>query len=239
MSNTKNFLIQIDNITKKRLQELISSEADLLDVMRGQVQTTNVAPKSSTGEVKLDIEIRLATPDEIDEISKKTDFDVRSAARIYRVENTKTKNRYESINKQNEQLLYHGSRSQNWWSIINGGLKIRPTNAVHTGSMFSDGIYAADKAQKSLGYTDGGYWTGSSGSSKRFLGIYSFNLGRQWDLFAGGQRHASWMMQLNLKKINDKGFDSLFAKGGADLRNNEMIVFEEARCTIKYLIEMR
>jgi poly [ADP-ribose] polymerase len=41
------------------------------------------------------------------------------------------------------------------------GLLIRPSGAVHTGSMFGDGIYFADKAQKSIGYSSlsGSHWT--------------------------------------------------------------------------------
>jgi poly [ADP-ribose] polymerase len=38
--------------------------------------------------------------------------------------------------------------------------------------------------------------------------------------------------------VNDEGYDSLYAKGGADLRNDEYIIFEGERCTIKYLIEI-
>jgi poly [ADP-ribose] polymerase len=41
------------------------------------------------------------------------------------------------------------------------------------------------------------------------------------------------------KKVLDKeGFDSVFAKGGADLRNNEYIVYNSAQCTVSHLIEI-
>lgn len=47
------------------------------------------------------------------------------------------------------------------------------------------------------------------------------------------------MGSLDLKKVKSKGFDSVYAKGGADLINDEFIVYEEERCTIKYLIEIK
>ena len=33
-------------------------------------------------------------------------------------------------------------------------------------------------------------------------------------------------------------YDSLFAEGGIDLRNNEYIVYNQAQCTVKYLVEI-
>jgi len=41
---------------------------------------------------------------------------------------------------------------------------------------------------------------------------------------------------LSIAKTNLLKF--VFAKGGADLRNDEYIVYENNRCTIKYLIEL-
>jgi hypothetical protein len=40
-----------------------------------------------------------------------------------------------------ERLYWHGSRNENWFNIMQTGLLIRPSGAVHTGSMFGDGIY--------------------------------------------------------------------------------------------------
>ena len=39
--------------------------------------------------------------------------------------------------------------------------------------------------------------------------------------------------------MDKEGYDSVFAKGGADLRNNEFIVYDGKQCTIAYIIEMR
>lgn len=41
-------------------------------------------------------------------------------------------------------------------SILLKGLKIKPPNASHSGSMFGEAIYFADKLTKSLAYTSKG-----------------------------------------------------------------------------------
>lgn len=51
--------------------------------------------------------------------------------------------------------------------------------------------------------------------------------------------HQGWMSSLDRKALLKHGnYDCFFAKGGADLRNNEYIVYEPAQCTVRYLIEM-
>ena len=70
-------------------------------------------------------------------------------------------------NKRTE-LYFHGSRNENFISILKTGLLIRPSGAIHTGSMFGDGIYFAPKARKSFAArhqchlkkdkTKAGYW---------------------------------------------------------------------------------
>lgn len=236
MVKTQNYLLQPGQ-TLSDYQKLISNEQSLLDVMRGQVVTPSVVKTSSTGKETLPLEVREANAAEIQEIKAQTDFDLSKAKAVLRVINTNTQKAYDGVVKQNEKLLYHGSKTINWWNITNQGLKIRPVNAIHTGSMFGDAIYGADVAKKSIGYTDGGFWTSSKGSNRRFLGIYTFNLGRTWNLLEK-QRYSSWMSSLTQKKVNSEGYDSAFAKGGYDLRHNEYMIYQEPRCTIKYLIEL-
>jgi poly [ADP-ribose] polymerase len=238
MSNTKLFLIQDDDKPDK-LPRILSNEQDLLDTMAGQVATqaqTTVA-KDKKQELILDIEMREATPEELNEIKKCTDLDFSKVAKVFRVTNKKTgitySSFYSSTPRSRELLLFHGSRNENWWSIINSGLKIRPTNAIHTGSMFGDGLYFANKARKSIGYTSlrGSYWASGS-ANKAYLALYQVNVGDMWQIVHGDS-------SLNLRKVKAAGHDTVFAKGGADLINDEHIAYESERSTIKYLIELR
>ena len=50
--------------------------------------------------------------------------------------------------------------------------------------------------------------------------------------------HDSSCYNLNYNDLKKEGFDSVFAHGGADLRNNEFIVYNECQTTIKYIIEI-
>ncbi len=144
------------------------------------------------------------------------------------------------VNKSKNQksnLFFHGSRNENWLPILQTGLILRPTNAVITGKMFGYGTYFADKAQKSWGYTSarGSYWA-KGGANEAFMALFKVHTGDQLEV----QRHQGWMSQLDEKKLKAKGaYDSLFARGGADLRNNEFIVYNEAQTTVEYLIQMK
>lgn len=53
----------------------------------------------------------------------------------------------------NHWMLWHGTKKQNLMSILMKGLKIKPPNADHCGSLFGEAIYFADMFSKSLGYS--------------------------------------------------------------------------------------
>jgi poly [ADP-ribose] polymerase len=113
------------------------------------------------------------------------------------------------------------------------GLLIRPSNAVYSGSMFGDGIYFADKFQKSFGYTSGrgSYWAGGS-ANECVLALYDVHVGEQKKI----KRHNSDCYKLCANVLDKEGFDSVFAEGGIDLRNNEYITYKSGQSTIKYLV---
>jgi hypothetical protein len=53
----------------------------------------------------------------------------------------------------NHWMLWHGTDKKNLMSILMKGLKIKPPNASHSGSLFGDAIYFADLFSKSLSYS--------------------------------------------------------------------------------------
>lgn len=246
MNNTKNYLIQAEDADPDAvLQKILSNEQDILDTMSGQVNTQPQSSSSTNIKSSLSIDIKEASSEDIAEIKKlANDLDFSKVRNVFRVVNTRTEKDYvDMISKESqakEILLYHGSRNCNWWNIINQGLKIRPSNAIHTGSMLGEGTYFANKARKSIGYTDlqGSYWANGS-ANKAYLALYKVNLGRTWDIIGPNKRYEYWMSQLNRKEVQAKGYDSLYARGGADLRNDEYVIFDENRSSIKYLIELK
>lgn len=106
--------------------------------------------------------------------------------------------------------------------------------------MLGSGIYFANKARKSIGYTDlrGSFWANGS-SDRAYIALFQVNTGKTWNIIGPGKRYEGWMSRISLSRVHKEGYDSVFARGGADLRNDEYVIYEEGRATVKYLIELR
>lgn len=260
MDNVKDHLFREikDDSTLSLAQRLIDNEQSALDTMAGQVellkQQREAARKAAEAEAEgkkeevsevtildqmgLSIEVENDT-ETLELIKKLMGPNVNQMKRVFKVVNNKTQKIFDKHMDKAEvkkrRLYWHGSRNENWFNILQTGLLIRPSGAVHTGSMFGDGIYFADKAQKSIGYTSlrGSYWA-HGGDNKAFLALFDVHLGKQKEIL----HHDSSCYRLSKKVLDSEGFDSVFAKGGADLRNNEYIVYNSAQCTVSHLIEI-
>jgi poly [ADP-ribose] polymerase len=260
MDNVKDHLFrEISNdVTLTNAQRLIDNEQSALDTMAGQVelikQQREAAKKAAEAEAEgkkeevsevtildqmgLSIEVENDT-ETLELIKKLMGPNVNQMKRVFKVVNNKTQKIFDKhmdkVEVKKRRLYWHGSRNENWFNILQTGLLIRPSGAVHTGSMFGDGIYFADKAQKSIGYTSlrGSYWA-HGGDNKAFLALFDVHLGKQKEIL----HHDSSCYKLSKKVLDNEGFDSVFAKGGADLRNNEYIVYNSAQCTVSHLIEI-
>lgn len=256
MAKVQDHLLDGDTIKDKkdleRANNLVSNEQATLDVMAGQVALEAAGDDSTDNVVENDIlksmglELEDITPAEEKDIKKLLGPNASQFHRAYRATNVESERKFQEFLKKvkNKKVaqLWHGSRNENWWSIFQQSLKIRPSNAVITGAMFGYGIYFADKAQKSIGYTSysGSVWA-KGNSSKAILAIYDVHLGEQYDVFEkySYYNHKEPLNRLDVTKMEKLGKDSVFAKGGADLRNNEYIVYKEAQCTIRYIVEIK
>lgn len=229
----------------------LTVEQGLLDVVKGQLE--NGKDVSDPVDAAVDGSPILSYLDklglDIDEISASEEQmlkdlmgpDQSKYMTAYKVINLKTQKLFDSeVGKSADKktmMLFHGSRSENWMSIIRTGLQLHP-NAVTTGKLFDNGIYFANSADKSLGYISGGRWNGARGDNDNWLAVYEVHVGKQAtynDL--PGNSHvdlAQWVPQ--------NGFDSYFADHRIErrynLRRDEFIIYNEAKCTIKYLIHI-
>jgi poly [ADP-ribose] polymerase len=137
-------------------------------------------------------------------------------------------------------LLWHGSRSENWFSILETGLVLNPARAVITGKMFGHGLYFASSFQKSLGYTSlrGAFWTGHA-SDRGYLALYDVHVGRELTVNC----HHGWCTELTAERLATRGLlrqpDSLHARAGVMLRHDEHVVYTEAQACPRYLVEVR
>ena len=244
MAHVQDYLLNEQYVQPERKLRLISNEQDLLDTMATQVKQNRILEEGSQDRTILEatgLNLYVASNTDLEIIKSKMGANYNQLRRAWRIDNLRTlkdyQESYESVSSTSRKndLFWHGSRTENWWSIISNGLIIRPSNAIHTGSMFGDGLYFANKAQKSIGYTSlaNSYWSHGR-DNKAYLALYTVRIGKQYHI----NKHTSECYTLNYNKIKDKGFDSVFAHAGKDLRNDEFIIYNPAQCTIKYLIEI-
>lgn len=251
MSNVSSYLAHSSNDIAK----IIQREQDLLDVMAGQVVQKQIAEEVSDDTPKSDKTILEQLGLVFEECSNDDIAKIKVALgscsdkfhKAWRVTNLKTQKRFDDFIKENgiknTKLLFHGSRNENWWSIINTGLVLKPTNAVITGKLYGYGIYFAPKAQKSLGYTSlsGSYWARGSQSSG-FMALMDVAYGEPYDVYDFNSKYGS--LTYEGLQCFKKGANCLHAHAGASmgyssLRNDEIIVYKEDQCTIKYLVELK
>ena len=228
--------------------KIIQREQDLLDVMKGQVyvpQPVNVETPCEEDKGRTILEEKGLVFEEVDAndivlIKSALGSCADKFYRAWRVTNLNTQKAFDEYVKDGikTKLLWHGSRNENWWSIVGSGLVLRPTNAVITGKMFGYGIYFATKARKSLGYTSlsGSYWARGS-SSSAFMGLYEVAYGKPYDAYSFDSKFYSLNYE-GLQKLCP-GANCLHAHEGQMLRNDEIIVYKECQTTIKYLVELR
>ena len=246
MSNVRSYLAN----TVKDFPEIIQKEQDLLDVMKGQVVQKQIIDESITEKPQSENTILEHLGLVFEECDINDIATIKNALgsctdrfhKAWRVKNIKTQERYDKFVKDNHikdtKLLFHGSRNENWWSIINTGLVLKPTNAVITGKMFGYGIYYAPKARKSLGYTSlsGSYWANGN-SSSGFMALMDVAYGKPYDVYSFDSKYYNFNYE-ELQR-NCPGANCLHAHEGSMLRNDEIIVYKEEQCTIRYLIELK
>lgn len=240
MNKVQDFLLKGDCVDIKKANSIIEKEQSLLDVMAQQVSLSTNTEESITLAKALGIDMKLASAKDIDKIKELMGNSANRFKSAYVVSNlatqSKFKDRLKTSYSKKKKLLWHGSRNENWLNIVKTGLLIRPSGVVITGAMFGNGIYMADKAQKSIGYTStrGSYWARGS-ASQGFLALYDVNTGKEYET----DEHRSSHCRLDWDGLQKLGkYDSFFAKSGSSLRNNEYIVYDKNQCTIKYLIEI-
>ena len=246
---------RIDNLSKvlaKRkldFNDIIADEQELFDVMVNRVRNAHDLDNCSVRPTVLEafhLDWRDVTEEEQNKVLSMLKGNASQYVKAWRIRNRRTEERFDRFCQQ-EQLskghgidhLFHDSRTENFWSIVTNGLLINPDCGVQrTGSMFGNGTYFAPLAQKSLGYTDGGYWAGGN-TDVRFLAIYRVATGKHHDIYQGcDTSHTKNVFQ---KKY--PGAHCVWAHGrgtgGTTLFNDEVVVYDEAQSTIEYLIMMK
>ena len=229
--------------------QIITKEQDLLDVMRGQIYvkpeiepTVTIEKKQQTILEEFGLVMEETTKDDVALIKTLMNESADKFRKAWRVTNLKTQERFDKFVKENNikdtRLLFHGSRSENFWSIIKTGLVLRPTNAVITGKMFGYGVYYAPKCAKSIGYTSlsGSYWA-RGGNNTAYMAIFEVAYGTPYDVYNFDSKY--YNLDYNKLQQFKPGANCLHAHADKGmLRNDEIVVYKEEQMTIKYLIEI-
>jgi poly [ADP-ribose] polymerase len=231
--------------SKNDFNAIIQREQDLLDILATQLATQKKKVSNNNKTILEAFGLEIKEHD--DELEKKVKSMLGEISDKYincwYVKNEKTQERYDKhlasqkgIHK-TEELFWHGSRNENWMSILTKGMMIRPTGAVYTGSMFGDGIYMANKARKSYGYTSSSnaYWVRGS-AKKVYMAIFSVNVGKYHNVY----EHTSECYNFSKDYLKNKGnYDSVFAHAGRSLHNDEIIAYDDAQITIHAIVELK
>ncbi len=239
---------------KEHFGDIIQRESDLIDVMKTQVKI-NITDTKHLDDVDHDkkltlldalgIECYVATTEQRNKvISKLSDTLKPKVKNVYRVINKNTQKRFDEylnthkVNGRKPQVkeLWHGSRNENWISIMQNGLLLNP-NAVITGKMFGNGIYFAPSSMKSWGYTSasGSYWARGN-SDCAFMAVYATAYGTPYVV----NSHSGNWYDYNYDRLQKEhpGCYCVHADSSAGmLRNDEIIFYKEEQMTINYIVE--
>lgn len=242
--------------TEADYERIIDKEREMLDNVRGQMLPSvenNISETTKKGTV-LDaygLTVHEATYKQEDEITAHLGKDYgynnvggrtpnveRRFVKAYCVENERTRREYEEFKQEHNlsakdcRLFYHGSKVENWFSIMKQGMSLNPDAKV-TGKMFGAGLYFASEARKALNYMDvsGSVWNDGKRESG-YTAVYAVALGKCY------KPCGALGSQFTAKDLKD-GCLSVYAdKNRTGLRNDEYIVYDQRQCTIKYLLEM-
>lgn len=257
MGNVNEYLVKDKNDFDKK----ISRESDILDTMRSQVyvkeitedidhQNNNEPLNKGTILDALGLKFEEVSNDEVNMIKKLMKSNSDKFIRAYKVTHLKSQNNFKKYCKDKKikhtELLWHGSRACNWFSIISQSLKIRPSGVVTNGSLFgSEGIYFANNVMKSRNYCGmhGSYWV-SGNSNTGFVALFETAYGdKPYDVYS----FSSEYYNMNEKRLNERLQDAtcLHAHAGckldgswSELKNDEIIFYNENAMTIRYLVEI-
>lgn len=150
-------LLQVAPRKERYIQKLLATaESDFADIIyREENLIAAMEAVASDENTTIDIQENSFTADHIEvyyatEKQKKeviahlSDRLKGKVHQVYRVINQKHKKRFNDYLKKEDihqvKQLWHGSRNENWFSILENGLQLNP-NAIITGKMFGKGIY--------------------------------------------------------------------------------------------------
>ena len=223
---------------QKEFSRIIAREEKLLLAMEAVVAGAEPAKIDKDKEEsfhRYGIHVYEATKQQKDEVFTYLPASLQSKVKaVYRVKPEEQEKRFAAYCKKNHirkiMKLWHGSVNENWASIVQGSLQIRPTAA--NGRMFGDGLYFAPSPNKSWGYTSahGTRWANGN-SNTAFMGLYATAYGNPWMVTGWGGRYSQ-------SSVHAGGYDCVHAtSANTGLRADEIIFYDNDAICLNYLVE--
>lgn len=221
--------------SEKDFAEIIDREETLIAAMEALVSGDEVAiAKLEESFDALGIEVYEATDKQKEQVLSKLSDNLKpKVKKVYRVINKEHKKRFDKYLEKNGiktvKQLWHGSRNENWFSILQNGLQLNP-NAIITGKMFGQGIYFAPSSMKSWNYTSfrNTYWA-KGNSDTAFMGLYATAYGKPHDVTCA--------QSFTQRQLQGLGKNCVHAHAGTQLLNDEIIYYSEEAMVLNYIVE--
>lgn len=214
---------------------ILTREEDLIKAMEGVLIGDDTLNRDKNFS-DYDIEVYYATDKQKQEVIAHLSDDLKKKVKnVYRVIPLKQKEIFNKYIKDNNikvvKQLWHGSRNENWVSIIQNSLSLNP-NAKITGKMFGYGIYFAPKSTKAWNYTSysGSYWAKGC-DDIAYMGLYAVAYGKPYDVH-------QWSGSADYKQlVKSNKCNCLHAHAGASLLNDEIVFYNESSILLNYIVE--
>lgn len=150
---------RIDNLSKvlatrkAEINDIIADEQELFDLIVSQLRDNKIATCQKNILETKEMDWRIVTSEEKTHLISLMQDQGKRFLQAWRVENQKTRRNFNAfcaannLNFENDVVeLFHGSRNENFWSIVTNGLTVNPTGVVITGKMFGNGSCAKRSA---------------------------------------------------------------------------------------------
>lgn len=228
------------------ISRIVEREQSNIDVVKSQLKTASI-DESDNGSGKnildrLGITMRYADIDTMRKVRRTLDGGLHEHIDcVFEVSNVKTQKAFDEWqadhNNPATKMLWHGSRNENWESILSEGLVLHPQAKV-TGKMFGSGIYFATSAKKSYNYTsaNGSYWAGGK-SDTGVMAVFECSYGKPYDV----RSNAGFTNSFGYDNLRRKrgGYDCVHAHAGNILRNDEIVFYRPEQMNIRYLVTFK
>lgn len=249
-TKVSDFLVEpvIDEEQQKKVilekLEWVNSIVSSMEAVVSMNQKTTVTYTSPFGDIEMsrlsDEDMNAFIEAEIPKINERQIDNIISIFDVKPKDQTKKYEKYfETTFGKKESLLFHGSPTCNWVSIIKNSLSLNP-NAAITGKAFGNGIYFAPDSDKSAGYMSnrGSRWN-SGDDSYVVMGIYRVATGTPYygvNTIGGAPERTKELKEMFKKE----GYDSFWYKANSGyFVRDEVIIYEENACVLDKLLVLK